>query len=549
MDLGARPWQVFWLVTLPMIAQALLSAWLLTFTLSLDDVVLSAFLSGPGATTMPLVIFSRARLGLNPSVNAVATIIVAVVAIGVVVASFVIARNERRRAARRRPTAARAERPACTPRPRASGSPTSAWPRHGDRRRLRRLLEGARRRLPGLPARLAALRHRRRRDGAAGCAGRPASPARRAHDHRLLFVESFFGNFLFSICMLFGVRRASALAAGVIMAALPAVVAILSRLLLDERIAPRVPAASPAPVAGIALVALRARRRGERRAARCAATRCCFGAVVCEALYVVIGKRLTGVVSARSGSARSSTCGASRWSTPLGALAGLRSTFDVGRPSRRGGCCSPIRSPPASITVWLWMTGLRTCRRRRPASSRCCCRSARPRSASFFSASAFARRRRSRSRSRSPASCWPGRGRRRPPIGPGGPPRQVAPSSASTPSGTRAHGPSPALALQAMVRPDLAPAPRARLAVAQARACGATRGSTARRRRRGAPCSRPSPPRRHRAARRRAGAAEEALVPRRHRPRAGGRPRARSSRRRRAPRWRAICAVARRCRR
>jgi putrescine transport system permease protein len=98
MDLGARPWQVFWLVTLPMISQALLSAFLLTFTLSLDDVVLSAFLSGPGATTMPLVIFSRARLGLNPSVNAVATIIIALVAIGVVAASFVLARNERRRA-------------------------------------------------------------------------------------------------------------------------------------------------------------------------------------------------------------------------------------------------------------------------------------------------------------------------------------------------------------------------------------------------------------------------------------------------------------------
>ncbi|MEY3272308.1 MAG: putrescine transporter permease PotI, partial [Pseudomonadota bacterium] len=72
MDLGAKPHQVFWLVTLPMIAQSLVSAWLLTFTLSLDDVVLSAFLSGPGSTTMPLVIFSRARLGLNPSVNAVA---------------------------------------------------------------------------------------------------------------------------------------------------------------------------------------------------------------------------------------------------------------------------------------------------------------------------------------------------------------------------------------------------------------------------------------------------------------------------------------------
>ncbi|MFM2121159.1 MAG: hypothetical protein RL722_2627 [Pseudomonadota bacterium] len=98
MDLGARPGQVFFLVTLPMIAQALMSAWLLTFTLSLDDVVLSAFLSGPGATTMPLVIFSRARLGLNPSVNAVATLIVLVVSVGVIVASLAMARAERRRA-------------------------------------------------------------------------------------------------------------------------------------------------------------------------------------------------------------------------------------------------------------------------------------------------------------------------------------------------------------------------------------------------------------------------------------------------------------------
>ncbi len=108
LDLGARPWQVFWLVTLPMIGQALLSAFLLTFTLSLDDVVLSAFLSGPGSTTMPLVIFSRARLGLNPSVNAVATIIITFVALGVVVASYLLARNERRRIL----DAAVAERPA-----------------------------------------------------------------------------------------------------------------------------------------------------------------------------------------------------------------------------------------------------------------------------------------------------------------------------------------------------------------------------------------------------------------------------------------------------
>ena len=98
MDLGAKPIQVFMLVTLPLITQALMSAWLLNFTLSLDTVVLSAFLNGPGSTTMPLVIFSRARLGLNPSVNAMGTVIVAVVSIGTLVASYVIARNERERA-------------------------------------------------------------------------------------------------------------------------------------------------------------------------------------------------------------------------------------------------------------------------------------------------------------------------------------------------------------------------------------------------------------------------------------------------------------------
>lgn len=97
MDLGARPQQVFWLVTLPMIAQSMVSAWLLTFTISLDDVVLSAFLSGPGSTTMPLVIFSRARLGLNPTVNAVATVTIVIVAIGVVATSYAIMRAERQR--------------------------------------------------------------------------------------------------------------------------------------------------------------------------------------------------------------------------------------------------------------------------------------------------------------------------------------------------------------------------------------------------------------------------------------------------------------------
>ncbi len=97
-DLGCRPLQVFFLVTLPLISQAIASAWLLTFTLSLDDVVLSAFLSGPGSTTMPITIFSRARLGLSPSVNTVATITVAVVSVGVYAASVLMARAERRRA-------------------------------------------------------------------------------------------------------------------------------------------------------------------------------------------------------------------------------------------------------------------------------------------------------------------------------------------------------------------------------------------------------------------------------------------------------------------
>lgn len=98
-DLGCRPLQVFFLVTLPLISQAIGAAWLLTFTLSLDDVVLSAFLSGPGSTTMPIAIFSRARLGLNPSVNTVATLTVAVVSVGVLAASVLMARAERRRRA------------------------------------------------------------------------------------------------------------------------------------------------------------------------------------------------------------------------------------------------------------------------------------------------------------------------------------------------------------------------------------------------------------------------------------------------------------------
>jgi len=99
MDLGCRPFQVFLLVTLPAIAQSLASAWLLTFTISLDDVVSTSFLNGPGSTTLPLVIFSRARLGLDPIVNVIATITVLLVGIAVTIASILLVRQERARAA------------------------------------------------------------------------------------------------------------------------------------------------------------------------------------------------------------------------------------------------------------------------------------------------------------------------------------------------------------------------------------------------------------------------------------------------------------------
>lgn len=103
MDLGATPWQVFRLVTLPLIGPSVAAAWLLTFTLSLDDVVLASFLSGPGASTMPQVVFSRARMGLNPGVNAMATLIVLAVAIGVALFGYLIAQSERERSRRLAP--------------------------------------------------------------------------------------------------------------------------------------------------------------------------------------------------------------------------------------------------------------------------------------------------------------------------------------------------------------------------------------------------------------------------------------------------------------
>ncbi len=96
-DLGARPLKVFTAITLPLIAPALLAGWLLAFTLSLDDLVVANFVSGPGATTLPMVVYSSVRLGVSPEINALATIIVTVVAISVGVAGLLLHRQEKRR--------------------------------------------------------------------------------------------------------------------------------------------------------------------------------------------------------------------------------------------------------------------------------------------------------------------------------------------------------------------------------------------------------------------------------------------------------------------
>jgi len=94
-DLGARPAKVFFLVTLPIIFPALLSGWLLAFTLSLDDLVIASFVAGPGSSTLPMVVFSKVRLGVSPDINALATILIAIVAVGVAVAGVVMSRQQK----------------------------------------------------------------------------------------------------------------------------------------------------------------------------------------------------------------------------------------------------------------------------------------------------------------------------------------------------------------------------------------------------------------------------------------------------------------------
>jgi drug/metabolite transporter (DMT)-like permease len=182
----------------------------------------------------------------------------------------------------------------------------------------------------------------------------PLSP----RDRTLLFFESLVGNFLFSICMLFGVAATSALAAGVVMSALPAAVALLSWLILRERIRPRVWVAIACTVFGVAL--LTTARHGDNAAASAAAPwwgyALLLGAVLCEALYVVIGKRLTAQVSPRRISALINLWGLALV-TPLGLWQALRFDFDTVTPGLWA--MVVFYALAASVwSVWLWMRGL-----------------------------------------------------------------------------------------------------------------------------------------------------------------------------------------------
>jgi drug/metabolite transporter (DMT)-like permease len=179
-----------------------------------------------------------------------------------------------------------------------------------------------------------------------------------AHDRKLLFWESFLGNFLFSIFMLFGVMLTSAVAAGVVMAAIPAAVALLSRIFLGERIRGRVMAAIGCAALGIVLLALAKDRSGTPATA---ATNWGYllllGAVLCEASYVVIGKRLTGQVSPRRISALINLWGLALV-TPLGLWQALGFDF-AAVPAGTWALLAFYSIAASMVTVWLWMQGLR----------------------------------------------------------------------------------------------------------------------------------------------------------------------------------------------
>ncbi|HEY0824333.1 MAG TPA: DMT family transporter [Ramlibacter sp.] len=189
---------------------------------------------------------------------------------------------------------------------------------------------------------------------------KPANePPLTARTRRLLFLESFLGNFLFSLCMLFGVSLTSAVSAGVIMAAIPATVALLSWLFLRERITGRTWAAIGCAAAGIGLLALAKPSAGDPAAGELAwlGNLLVLGAVVCEASYAVIGKALTGVLGPKR-----ITSLINLWGfvlvTPFGLYTALH--FDFGSVAPTAWLLLVFYALAASIwTVWLWMTGLK----------------------------------------------------------------------------------------------------------------------------------------------------------------------------------------------
>lgn len=181
-----------------------------------------------------------------------------------------------------------------------------------------------------------------------------------ARTKRLLFLESFLGNFLFSLCMLFGVSLTSAVSAGVIMAAIPATVALLSWLFLRERIAGRTWTAIACAAGGIALLAFaKPSHPGGQDGGELAwlGNLLVLGAVVCEAAYAVIGKALTGVLGPKRITALINLWGFALV-TPFGLWAAWQFDFGTVRPG--AWLLLLFYALAASVwTVWLWMTGLK----------------------------------------------------------------------------------------------------------------------------------------------------------------------------------------------
>ena len=196
----------------------------------------------------------------------------------------------------------------------------------------------------------------------------PDEPPMSARTRGLVFLESFLGNFMFSICMLFGVSMTSAVSAGVIMATIPAVVALLSWIFLKERIGLRTWLAVACGALGIGLLALSKQElvahSGYAPEANLLSNQALWGnllvfaAVVCEASYAVIGKKLTGALSAKRITSLINLWGFLLM-TPFGLYAALR--FDFASVPVHSWVLLVFYALAASVwTVWLWMTGLKT---------------------------------------------------------------------------------------------------------------------------------------------------------------------------------------------